>query len=177
MNRTENPLEEVVDEKGRLSMRVLMTPDMVNFSGKVHGGVLLKYLDQVAYICGTRYAGTYVVTLSVDRVDFIAPIQVGELVTFQASVNYTGRTSMEVGIRVLSESLHEQSVRHTNSSYFTMVAIGDNNKPTPVPEFKPSDTIERRRFREAHQRRNDRMRRARIRRDRRERNPLDLLPA
>ena len=89
MNRTENPLEEVVDEKGRLSMRVLMTPDMVNFSGKVHGGVLLKYLDQVAYICGTRYAGTYVVTLSVDRVDFIAPIQVGELVTFQASVNYT----------------------------------------------------------------------------------------
>jgi acyl-CoA hydrolase len=177
MNRTENPLEEVVDENGRLSMRVLMTPDMVNFSGKVHGGVLLKYLDQVASICGTRYAGTYVVTLSVDRVDFIAPIQVGELVTFQASVNYTGRTSLEVGIRVLSENLQEQSVRHTNSSYFTMVAIGDNNKPTPVPEFKPSDTIERRRFREAHQRRNDRMRRARIRRDRRERNPLDLLPA
>lgn len=177
MIHMEDPLEEAVDEKGRLSMRVLVTPDMVDSSGKVHGGVLLKYLDQVAYICGTRYTGTYVVTLSVDRVDFIAPIHVGELVTFQASVNYTGHTSLEVGIRVLSENLHEQTLRHTNSSYFTMVAIGDNNKPAPVPEFKPSDTVERRRFREAHQRRTDRMRRARIRRDRRERNPLDLLPA
>lgn len=177
MNHTQNTLEEVAEAKGQLTMRILMTPDTANFAGKVHGGVLLKYLDQVAYICAARYAGTYVVTLSVDRVDFLAPIQIGELVTFQASVNYTGRTSLEVGIRVLSENFHEQNIRHTNSSYFTLVAIGHDNKPTAVPEFKPSDTVERRRFREAHQRRHERMRRARIRRDRRELSPLDLLQA
>ena len=78
----------------QLSMTVLMTPDMANFSGNVHGGTLLKYLDEVAYACASRYAGHYVVTLSVDQVIFRQPIHVGELVTFLASVNYTGRTSM-----------------------------------------------------------------------------------
>ena len=88
------------DPPASLSMTVLMTPDMSNFSGSVHGGSLLKLLDQVAYACASRYAGSYVVTLSVDRVLFREPIRVGELVTFSASVNYTGRTSMEIGIRV-----------------------------------------------------------------------------
>lgn len=72
-------------------MTVLMTPDMANFSGNVHGGTILKFLDQVAYACASRYAGAYVVTLSVDRVVFREPIHVGELVTFSAPVNYTGR--------------------------------------------------------------------------------------
>ena len=84
----------------QLSMTVLMTPDMANFSGNVHGGTLLKYLDEVAYACASRYAGRYVVTLSVDQVIFREPIHVGELVTFLASVNYTGNTSMEVGIKI-----------------------------------------------------------------------------
>ena len=84
----------------QLSMTVLMTPDMANFSGNVHGGTLLKYLDEVAYACAARYAGRYVVTLSVDQVIFREPVHVGELVTFLASVNYTGNTSMEVGIKV-----------------------------------------------------------------------------
>src|SRR4051812_19328784 len=79
----------------RLSMTVLMTPDMSNFSGNVHGGLLLKLLDQVAYTCASRYARAYAVTLSVDQVVFREPVHVGELVTFAASVNYTGRTSME----------------------------------------------------------------------------------
>ena len=87
----------------QLSMTVLMTPDMANFSGNVHGGTLLKYLDEVAYACASRYAGRYVVTLSVDQVIFREPIHVGELVTFLASVNYTGNTSMEVGIKVVTE--------------------------------------------------------------------------
>ena len=87
----------------QLSMTVLMTPDMANFSGNVHGGTLLKYLDEVAYACASRYAGCYVVTLSVDQVIFRQPIHVGELVTFLASVNYTGRTSMEVGIKVITK--------------------------------------------------------------------------
>ena len=82
----------------QLTMTVLMTPDTANFSGKVHGGSILKMLHQVAYACASRYAGHYVVTLSVDQVMFCQPIHAGELVTFMASVNHTGNTSMEVGI-------------------------------------------------------------------------------
>ena len=82
-----------------LTMTVLMTPDMANFTGNVHGGTILKLLDQVAYAFASRYSGRYVVTLSVDQVTFRQPIHVGELVTFLASVNYTGTTSMEVGIK------------------------------------------------------------------------------
>jgi acyl-CoA hydrolase len=115
----------------QLSMTVLMTPDMANFSGNVHGGTLLKYLDEVAYACASRYAGRYVVTLSVDQVIFREPIHVGELVTFLASVNYTGNTSMEVGIKVVTENIRERSVRHTNSCFFTMVAVDDQRKPAP----------------------------------------------
>ena len=121
------------DERQRLSMTILMTPDMSNFAGNVHGGTLLKYLDQVAYTCATRYARSYAVTLSVDQVVFREPIHVGELVTFDASVNRTGRTSMEVGVRVTTQDLVHQTVRHTNSSYFTMVAIGPDGRPVPVP--------------------------------------------
>ena len=106
-----------------LYMTVLMTPDMANFIGNVHGGDLLKMLDQVAYACASRYSGNYVVTLSVDQVMFREPIYVGELVTFAASVNYVGRTSMEVGIRVEAEDVRARTVRHTNSCYFTMVDI------------------------------------------------------
>ena len=92
-------------DSAKLSMTVLMTPDQANFSGNVHGGTILKYLDQVAYACASRYAGSYVVTLSVDQVTFRQPVHVGELVTFLASVNYTGRTSMEVGIKVITENI------------------------------------------------------------------------
>ena len=85
----------------QLTMTVLMTPDTANFAGNVHGGHLLKWLDQVAYACASRYAGRYVVTVSVDEVTFREPIFVGELVTFLASVNHTGTTSMEIGVKVL----------------------------------------------------------------------------
>jgi acyl-CoA hydrolase len=115
-----------------LSMTVLMTPDMANFSGNVHGGTVLKFLDQVAYACASRYAGCYVVTLSVDQVMFRQPIHVGELVTFLASVNYTGSSSMEVGIKVLAENIRTQQTRHANSCFFTMVAVDDERKPVPV---------------------------------------------
>lgn len=137
----------------QLSMTVLMTPDMANFSGNVHGGTLLKYLDEVAYACASRYAGCYVVTLSVDQVTFREPIHVGELVTFLASVNYTGRTSMEVGIKVVTENIRERSVRHTNSCFFTMVAVDAQGKPTLVPPRQPDDTEGLRRFTQAQQRR------------------------
>ena len=137
----------------QLSMTVLMTPDMANFSGNVHGGHILKFLDQVAYACASRYAGRYVVTLSVDQVVFRQPIHVGELVTFLASVNYTGRTSMEIGIKVVTENIRNQVVRHTNSCYFTMVAVDDDGKPADVPPLVPSNAEEQERVEAAQQRR------------------------
>ena len=137
----------------RLSMTVLMTPDMSNFSGNVHGGLLLKLLDQVAYTCASRYARAYAVTLSVDQVVFREPVHVGELVTFAASVNYTGRTSMEIGIRVTTEDLVARDVRHTNSCYFTMVAVGPDGRPVPVAPLTPVTDEQRRRHAAAQLRR------------------------
>ena len=136
----------------QLTMTVLMTPDMANFSGNVHGGTILKFLDQVAYACASRYAGRYVVTLSVDQVMFRQPIYVGELVTFQASVNYTGKTSMEIGIRVLAENIRTQELRHANSCFFTMVAVDDDRKPVAVPALHPVTPDERRRHASAEMR-------------------------
>lgn len=141
----------------QMMMTVLMTPDMANFSGKVHGGALLKELDQVAYACASRYAGAYAVTLSVDQVTFKQPIFVGELVSFLASVNYTGRTSMEVGIRVVAENIRTQSERHTNSCYFTMVAMGDDGKPVVVPPLVPGNADEKGRWTAAVARRDIRL--------------------
>jgi acyl-CoA hydrolase len=126
-------------------MSVLMTPDTANFSGNVHGGTILKLLDQVAYACASRYAGTYVVTLSVDQVTFRQPIHVGELVTFLASVNHTGSSSMEIGIKVIAENIRTQENRHVNSCFFTMVAVDDAGKPTAVSPLRPFTPDERRR--------------------------------
>src|SRR5262250_878758 len=132
----------------QLTMTVLMTPDTANFAGNVHGGTILKLLDQVAYACASRYASRYVVTLSVDQVMFLQPIHVGELVTFLASVNYTGTSSMEIGIKVVAENIQQGSTRHVNSCFFTMVAMADG-KPAPVPPLAPRTSQEQRRFREA----------------------------
>lgn len=136
----------------QLTMSVLMTPDMANFSGNVHGGTILKLLDQVAYACASRYAARYAVTVSVDQVVFREPIHVGELVTFLASVNHTGRSSMEIGIKVMTENIRQQVMRHANSCFFTMVAMDDAGKPVPVPPLQPSTPDEHRRFAEAEQR-------------------------
>ncbi len=133
-------------------MTVLMTPDMVNFSGKVHGGAVLKILDQVAYACASRYSGHYVVTLSVDQVYFRQPIFVGELVHFMAAVNYTGRTSMEIGIKVVAEDARKGIQRHVMSSFFTMVAVDDAGKPIAVLPLKLETDIEKRRFEAAKDR-------------------------
>lgn len=134
-------------------MTVLMTPDTANFSGKVHGGTILKLLDQVAYACASRYAGSYVVTLSVDQVTFRQPIQVGELVTFLASINHTGTSSMEVGIKVIAEDIRGNVVRHVNSCFFTMVAVDDDGRPTPVPPWEPQTMEEKNRWAAAELRR------------------------
>lgn len=135
------------------ALTVLMTPDMANFSGNVHGGAILKLLDQVAFTCASRYAQTYVVTLSVDRVVFREPIYIGELVTFLATVNYTGRSSMEIGIRVTTENITQHRIRHTNSCYFTMVAIDEDRRPVAVPPLECATDDERRRWTAAERRR------------------------
>ena len=133
---------QVAPLQNELTMSVLMTPDLANFTGNVHGGDLLKMLDQVAYACASRYSGGYVVTLSVDQVIFREPIHVGELVTFLASVNYVGKTSMEVGIRVQAENIQNRTIRHTNSCYFTMVAVDQHGKPTRVPPLEIKDSLQ-----------------------------------
>ncbi|MCG8325563.1 MAG: acyl-CoA thioesterase [Thiotrichales bacterium] len=124
-------------------MTVLMTPEMANFSGNVHGGSILKLLDQVAYACAARYCKNYVVTLSLDQVTFKEPIKVGELVTFHANVNYVRRTSMEVGVKVVAEDLHSKTRRHTNSCYFTMVAMGEDGKPVAAPPLQIETEFEK----------------------------------
>jgi len=145
--------DELEYSSNTLKMSILMTPDKANFSGNIHGGAILKHLDEIAYACASRYCGHYVVTLSVDKVLFKNPIHVGELVTFLASVNYTGETSMEIGIKVMSEDVIKRTVRHTNTCFFTMVAVDKNGKPIPVPPLKPKDPIHIQRYEKAKLRR------------------------
>jgi acyl-CoA hydrolase len=137
-------------------MTELVKPTMANFSGNMHGGELLKLLDKVAYTCAMRYSGTYAVTLSVDNVVFKQPIHIGELVTCMATVNYTGRSSMEIGIKVIAENIQEQTVRHTNSCFFTMVALKDG-QATKVPSLELKDDTQRRRWNKAVKRKEARM--------------------
>ncbi len=139
-----------------LLMTVLMTPDMANFSGHVHGGAMLRLLDQVAYTCAARYSGCYVVTLSVDQVTFREPVHVGELVTFKASINFTGNTSMEVGIRVEAESIRERTSRHVMTCYFTMVAVDEHGKGMTAPPLTIDSPAEQRRWAAAQLRREHR---------------------
>ncbi|MCD9015331.1 acyl-CoA thioesterase [Parachryseolinea silvisoli] len=127
----------------------LMIPAYANFGGKIHGGILLSLMDKAAYACASRHAGTYCVTVTVDKVEFLQPVEVGELVSLHASVNYVGNSSMIVGIRVESQNVKQGTVKHTNSSYFTMVAKGDNDKPVTVPPLILEDGEQVRRFIEA----------------------------
>jgi uncharacterized protein (TIGR00369 family) len=130
----------------------LMIPSYSNFGGKIHGGILLSLMDKVAYVCAAKHAGNYCVTASIDTVDFLQPVEVGELVSLMASVNYVGKTSLVVGIRVVSEDIKNNSVKHTNTSYFTMVARDDHNKPVKVPGLVLENREQVRRFIEARRR-------------------------
>ena len=120
-------------EDSRVIMTQLMLPSHSNFSGKIHGGYVLNLMDQIAFACASKHSGQYCVTASVNRVDFLNPIEVGELLTLKATVNFTGRTSMVVGLRVESENIQTGEKKHCNSSYFTMVAKDENGKSVPVP--------------------------------------------
>jgi uncharacterized protein (TIGR00369 family) len=116
-----------------ISISELMLPSHTNFSGKIHGGYILSLLDQIAFACASKFSGNYCVTASVDTVNFLKPIEVGELVTMKASVNYVGNSSMIIGIRVEAENIQTGKIKHCNSSYFTMVSKDNDGKSMLVP--------------------------------------------
>jgi uncharacterized protein (TIGR00369 family) len=142
--------DETVEPKpvraSRTTITELMIPAYANFGGKIHGGILLSLMDKVAYACASRHAGTYCVTVSVDGVDFLQPVDVGDLVSLKASVNYVGRTSLVVGIQVIAETVQQAVVKHTNTSYFTMVARDEDGEPVVVPPLILETEDEIRRF-------------------------------
>lgn len=136
----------------RTTITELMIPSYSNFGGKIHGGVLLSLMDKVAYVCAAKHAGNYCVTASIDTVDFLQPVGVGELVSLMASVNYVGKTSLVVGIRVISENIKTNEIKHTNTSYFTMVAKDEENNLVEVPGLILEGREDVRRFIEARRR-------------------------
>ena len=145
-------------------MTELVSPSLANFSGNMHGGELLKLLDKVAYTCAMRFSGHYAVTLSVDNVVFKEPVHIGELITCLATINYTGRSSMEIGIKVIAENIQLKTVRHTNTCYFSMVAMKDG-KPTPVPTLEIKSDEQRRRWNKAVKRKEARLKLQQIMKD------------
>lgn len=130
----------------------LMIPSYSNFGGKIHGGILLSLMDKVAYVCAAKHAGNYCVTASIDTVDFLQPVEVGDLVSLMASVNYVGKTSLVIGIRVISENIKTNKVYHTNTSYFTMVAKDEQNLAVVVPGLILENKEQVRRFVQAKRR-------------------------
>ena len=135
----------------------LMMPEHANNLGHVFGGVILSMMDKCAAIAAFRHSRASVVTASIDRVDFREPIHLGDLVVMKSSVNYAGRTSMEVGVRVEAEDLLTGRRRHTNSCYLTFVAVDRNGRPIEVPELLPETDAEQRRHRAAQERRRRRL--------------------
>jgi uncharacterized protein (TIGR00369 family) len=140
-----NPIFKTV-EASKIVLSELMLPSHANFSGKIHGGYILSLLDQVAFACASKFSGNYCVTASVDTVNFLEPIEVGELVTLKASVNYVGKSSIVVGIRLEAENIRTGVIKHCNSSYFTMVAKDKKGNTVPVPHLEISTLEEVRRF-------------------------------
>ncbi len=134
-------------------MSELMMPHHANIMGNVFGGVILSLVDRVAAVAAIRHARRPCVTVSVDKVDFKEPIHVGELVTAFARVNFAGQTSMEVGVKIISENVLTGERRHTNSCYVTYVALNEQGEPTPVPPVLPETPDEKRRYERAAQRR------------------------
>ena len=135
----------------------IMMPQHANNLGHVFGGVILSMMDRTSAVAAIRHARSDCVTVSVDRVDFRQPIHLGELVIMKASVNFVGRTSMEVGVRIEAENLVSGNRRHTNSCYLTFVAIDDAGRPVEVPALITESEEERRRHAAARERRRRRL--------------------
>lgn len=139
--------------ESRTEISQLMMPQHANIAGVVFGGTILALADSVAYVCASRHAGPNCVTVSVDKVDFREPIRIGELITCYASVNFVGRSSMEVGIKIIAEDLRTGKRRHTNSCYFTMVSLDEKGCSIPAPGLVLEGDEDKRRSRAAQKRR------------------------
>jgi uncharacterized protein (TIGR00369 family) len=139
-------------------MAQVMNPQDANPAGNVHGGFIMKLIDTAAGAAAIKHSRSNCVSASVDRLDFHNPVYIGDLVTLRASVTYTGKSSMEVGVRVESQNLMTGQIRHTVSAYMTLVALDKSGKPTHVPPLILETPDEQRRNREAQARREARLR-------------------
>jgi acyl-CoA hydrolase len=155
MTTTSRPSRTVRETRHETSR--MMMPQDANNLGHVFGGVILGMMDTTAAVCAIRHARSTCVTASIDRVDFREPIHLGDLVIMRASVNYVGRSSMEIGVRVEAEELITGARRHTNSAYLTFVAVDRNGRPIEIPELVPESDEDRRRYAAAKARRRRRL--------------------
>ncbi len=155
VGRGRDEIRRVSDSQ--VTMTQLMSPQDTNLFGNVFGGVILAAVDRIAYVCASRHAGGPSVTASFDQVDFRSPIQIGEIVTLEASINTVGRTSAEVGVRVSAQDVQGGEARHTNSCYVTMVAIDDQGHPVEVPRLEIENEVQLRRYQDAEERRKARL--------------------
>lgn len=145
-------------QETRTVVQRIMMPTDANPAGNVYGGSILKYIDEVASIVSFRHTRTNVVTASIDRMDFLAPMHIGDILVLKAAINYAGKTSMEVGVRVEAEEPRTGRVVHAGSCYLTMVALDARGRPTPVPPVTPASAEERAWFEEGKRRRQERLR-------------------
>jgi acyl-CoA hydrolase len=162
--RAHSPAGRPISESQHETAEIMM-PQHANNLGHVFGGVVLAMVDKAAAVAAIRHARMSCVTVSVDRVDFREPIHVGDLVIVKSSVNYVGRTSMEVGVRVEAEDMISGARRHTNSCYLTFVAVDRNGRPVPIPPVIPETEIEKRRYAAAQLRRERRLEERKAERD------------
>jgi acyl-CoA hydrolase len=152
MSRRRSGREKTVSDSATVTTRIMMPTD-ANILGNVFGGAIMRYMDEAAAIAAFRHARKNVVTASIDRMDFITPVYLGDLLVLKAAVNYVGRTSMEVGVRIEAENLTTGEVTHAGSCFLTYVALDEKKRPTPVEPITPVSSEEKRRHREAIARR------------------------
>ena len=152
MKKTKRKVSE-----SRAVLATVTLPQDANQNGNVFGGAIMKLVDEIAYVSAARHARTNIVTASLDKMDFLSPVHVGDLLTLSSSINAAWHSSMEVGVRVTAENVRTGEVRHTCSSYVTVVALGTNGKPTAVPELVLETEEDIRRNREANERRRRRL--------------------
>lgn len=138
-------------------MSMIMLPNDANVAGNVHGGVIMKQIDNCAGVAAARHAHSNVVTASIDRIDFHNPCFIGDLLILKASINYVGKSSMEVGVRVEAENVVLGSCRHIASAYLTFVSLNPHGRPMPVPPLIPETDDEKRRLAEGQARREHRL--------------------
>jgi acyl-CoA hydrolase len=158
--------EKIVPSQNRPSLKVsessliashLMMPQDANIQGNVYGGTIMKLMDEIAGVVAARHCRRNVVTASIDRMSFLKPVYIGNLLILKAAVNYVGKTSLEIGVRIEAEDLTSGQIVHTGSSYMTFVALNEQGHPTIVPEIIPVSPEEKRRYKEAKARRAQRL--------------------